>query len=63
MNFRRLVKWDMRTPSGAVQELNSPIVTPVGGKDYARNTNFNCMASSGRYQFPRSESPLLASLA
>ena len=46
-DFDRLVKWDMRTPGGVVQQLNSPTVTPVGGKDYARNTNFNCMATSG----------------
>ncbi|KAK9809515.1 hypothetical protein WJX73_007383 [Symbiochloris irregularis] len=44
----RLVKWDMRDPSGVVQEMNSPpIVGYAGGKDYARNTNFTCMATSG----------------
>ena len=43
----RLVKWDMRDPSGVVQEMNSPIVSYAGGKDYARNTNFTCMATSG----------------
>ena len=43
----RLVKWDMRDPHGVVQEMSSPIVTPIGGKDYSRGTNFNCMATSG----------------
>jgi hypothetical protein len=44
----RLVRWDMRDPGGVVQDqMNSPTVQSVGGKDYARNTNFNCMATSG----------------
>jgi len=43
----RIVKWDMRDPSGVVDEMNSPVINPIGGKDYARNTNFNCMATSG----------------
>lgn len=38
----------MRDPSGVVQEMNSPpVVGYAGGKDYARNTNFTCMATSG----------------
>ena len=37
----------MRDPGGVVQEMSSPVVTPIGGKDYSRNTNFNCMATSG----------------
>ncbi len=43
----RIVKWDMRDPSGVVGEMSSPVINPIGGKDYARNTNFNCMATSG----------------
>jgi hypothetical protein len=46
----RIVKWDMRDPSGVVGEMNSPIINPIGGKDYARNTNFNCMATSGGHR-------------
>ena len=38
----------MRDPGGVVQEMSSPVVTPIGGKDYSRNTNFNCMATSGK---------------
>jgi len=30
-----------------VQEMSSPTVSYAGGKDYARGTNFNCMATSG----------------
>jgi hypothetical protein len=43
----RLVRWDQRAPEGIVQDMSSPIVSYAGGKDYARNTNFNCMATSG----------------
>lgn len=43
----RLVRWDQRAREGVVQEMSSPIVQYAGGKDYARNTNFNCMATSG----------------
>jgi hypothetical protein len=36
-----------RVREGVVQEMSSPTVQYAGGKDYARNTNFNCMATSG----------------
>jgi len=45
----RLVRWDQRTAGGVVQEMSSPTVSYAGGKDYARNTNFNCMATSGAH--------------
>ena len=35
-----------RSPT-APQEMASPIVSYVGGKDYARGTKFSCMATSG----------------
>lgn len=41
----RLVRWDMRTAGGVVQD--SPLLTYQGGKDYSRGTNFTCMATSG----------------
>jgi hypothetical protein len=41
----RLCRWDLRDPTGVVQQ--SPCVEYQGGKDYARNTNFTCMATSG----------------
>ena len=44
---RRLVRWDMRDPTGIVQQSASPIVQYAGGKDYASKVNFNCMATSG----------------
>lgn len=31
-----------------LQEMASPIVSYVGGKDYARGTKFSCMATSGQ---------------
>ena len=43
----RLVRWDQRVREGVVQEMSSPTVSYAGGKDYARGTNFNCMATSG----------------
>lgn len=43
----RLVRWDMRDPTGVVQESASPVVQYAGGKDYAGKVNFNCMATSG----------------
>lgn len=45
----RLVRWDQRVKEGAVQDaMSSPsVVGYAGGKDYARNTNFSCMATSG----------------
>jgi hypothetical protein len=41
----RLCRWDLRDPTGVVQQ--SPCVEYRGGKDYARNTNLTCMATSG----------------
>eukprot|EP00899_Mesostigma_viride_P012900 jgi/Mesvir1/21610/Mv04036-RA.1 len=38
----RLCRWDMRDKHGAVQDL-----TYSTGKDYARGTNFRCMATTG----------------
>ena len=43
----RLVRWDQRVREGVVQDMSSPIVSYAGGKDYARGTNFSCMATSG----------------
>jgi len=45
----RLARWDLRDPRGAVQEaMASPAaLSYIGGKDYARGTKFNCMATSG----------------
>lgn len=47
LDTNRLARWDMRDPHGVVQEMASPIVSYVGGKDYSRGTKFNCMATSG----------------
>lgn len=49
MGTNRLVRWDQRAREGVVQDaLSSPsVVGYAGGKDYARNTNFSCMATSG----------------
>ena len=47
MGQNRLVRWDQRAREGVVQEMSSPVVGYAGGKDYARNTNFSCMATSG----------------
>lgn len=53
LGTNRLVRWDMRDRAGVVQEMGSPVVQYAGGKDYARNTNFTCMATSGaRSVFP-----------
>ena len=41
----RLARWDMRDPTGIVQD--SPVLGYQGGKDYASKVNFNCMATSG----------------
>ena len=43
----RLVRWDQRAAQGVVQDMSSPTVSYAGGKDYARGTNFSCMATSG----------------
>lgn len=45
LDANRLCRWDMRDRRGVVQE--SPALEWRGGKDYARGTNFNCMATSG----------------
>jgi hypothetical protein len=45
LDANRICKWDMRTPGG-VATYDSPLPY-VGGKDYARGTNFTCMATSG----------------
>lgn len=45
LGTNRLVRWDLRDPTGAVQE--SPVAQYAGGRDYARNTNFTCLATSG----------------
>lgn len=47
LDKNRLARWDMRTRTGMVQQMNSPVVDYVGGKDYARGTQFSCMATSG----------------
>lgn len=49
LDANRLCRWDMRDPRGVVQEAGdaSPIVQWTGGKDFARGTNFSCMATSG----------------
>ena len=41
----------MRAPEGVVSQLNSPTLHAAAGKDYARNTNFNCIATSGNSCF------------
>ena len=63
MGTNRLVRWDQRVREGVVQEMSSPIVSYAGGKDYARGTNFNCMATSGAPvpQAPEPESPCISS--
>eukprot|EP00878_Enallax_costatus_P015951 GHUV01016724.1.p1 GENE.GHUV01016724.1~~GHUV01016724.1.p1 ORF type:complete len:351 (+),score=96.47 GHUV01016724.1:865-1917(+) len=49
LDANRLCRWDMRDPRGVVQEAGdvSPIMQWTGGKDFARGTNFTCMATSG----------------
>jgi len=48
LDSNRLARWDMRDPSGIVQEMASPAALAyVGGKDYSRGTKFSCMATSG----------------
>lgn len=48
LDKNRLAKWDNRVKAGMVQDLSSPAtLNYVGGKDYARGTNFTCMATSG----------------
>lgn len=40
-----MCRWDLRTSAGVVS--SSPVVDYVSGKDFARGTNFTCMATSG----------------
>lgn len=42
----RICRWDTRDPSGVVQSY-SPELDYVSGKDYSKNTNFTCMATTG----------------
>ena len=44
----RLVRWDMRAPTGIVQDMGSPsVLSYAAGHDYKTKTNFNCIATSG----------------
>lgn len=45
LDNNRLCRWDLRDARGKVAE--SPVVNYQEGKDYARGTNFSCMATSG----------------
>jgi hypothetical protein len=48
LDQNRLARWDLRDPTGLVQDMSSPAaLSYVGGKDYARGTKFSCMATSG----------------
>ncbi len=47
LDSNRLSRWDMRDPHGVVQEMSANTLEYAGGKDYARRTNFSCMATSG----------------
>lgn len=48
LDTNRLARWDMRAPSGIVQEMSSPAALEyIGGRDYSRGTKFSCMATSG----------------
>lgn len=41
-------RWDTRTKEGLAQTLASPVaLTFEGGRDYTKNPNFTCMATSG----------------
>lgn len=41
-------RWDMRDPSGVVQDMTSSTVLDfVTGKDYSKGTDFTCIASAG----------------
>lgn len=43
----RICRWDMRDPSGIVQQMETPVLDYLSGKDYAKYTNFTCMATTG----------------
>ncbi len=47
LDDNRLVRWDIRARSGAVQDLASPTLGYAGGHDFARGTGFRCMATTG----------------
>ena len=48
LDSNRLARWDLRDPSGIVQDMSSPATLEyTGGRDYARGTKFSCMATSG----------------
>lgn len=48
LDANRLARWDLRDPTGIVQDMSSPAALAyTGGKDYARGTKFSCMATSG----------------
>lgn len=40
-------RWDLRDRRGVVQTSETGVAGYAGGKDYARGTNFTCMATSG----------------
>ncbi|KAK9862011.1 hypothetical protein WJX84_000959 [Apatococcus fuscideae] len=44
----RLVRWDMRAPSGIVSDMGSPsVLSYKAGHDYKTKTDFQCVATSG----------------
>lgn len=44
----RLVRWDMRAPSGIVADMGSPsVLSYKAGHDYKTKTDFQCIATSG----------------
>ena len=44
----RLVRWDMRAPSGIVADMGSPsVLNYKAGHDYKTKTDFQCIATSG----------------
>ncbi|GMH32189.1 hypothetical protein BSKO_00023 [Bryopsis sp. KO-2023] len=48
LDKNRLCRWDMRDPSGVVEDLSKDAVLDyVTGKDYSKGTNFSCMATAG----------------
>lgn len=48
LDTNRIARFDVRDPSGLVQNMSSPAtLSYVEGKDYSRYTNFTCMATSG----------------
>lgn len=45
LDANRLARWDLRDPHGVVQEMASPVVSYMGGKDYSRGTKFRWVGS------------------